>query len=64
MRSAPALVLLLALAGCSSGTVTQSDNAKVKAEFSQEEYEKAMKKAGRGAELEAEKAAAAKRGEP
>jgi uncharacterized protein YcfL len=46
----------IALAGCSSsGEVSESDQEKMKKEFSQENYEKAMIAAGRGKELEDEK---------
>lgn len=56
-----ALVGSLLSIGCSSG-VTADDSAKMRAQFSQDKYEDAMKKAGRGAELEKEKEAAAARG--
>lgn len=58
-----AIASIFVLAGCSAGTISESDNAKMKEEFSQEKYEAAMKAAGKGAELDAEKAAAARRGE-
>ncbi len=54
----------LAICGCDSKSdVTASDTAAVRAGFSQDKYEAAMKAAGKGAELEKEKAAAAKRGD-
>ncbi|HVL39230.1 MAG TPA: hypothetical protein VM328_07550 [Fimbriimonadaceae bacterium] len=39
--------------------MSEADQAAVRKEFSQESYEEAMKKAGRGAELEEEKRRAA-----
>jgi len=63
MRIFAAFASLLVLVGCSAGTISEADNAKAKEEFSQEKYEAAMRAAGKGAELDAEKAAAAKRGE-
>lgn len=62
MRALLGLLAVAALAGCSSGGISEADNAKLKEDFSKEKYEEAMRKAGRGAELEAEKAAAEKRG--
>ena len=53
---------LICLAGCSTGGVSNSDTAEIKKEFSQANYEKAMIAAGKGAELQREKDAAAKRG--
>ena len=58
-----ALVAALGTQGCSKSEVSQSDTAAVRAEFSQDKYEAAMKAAGREAELEKEKAAASARGE-
>jgi hypothetical protein len=46
--------------GCSAG-ISASDAASVRQDFSQERYERAMRKAGRGAEVEKEKSAAAER---
>ena len=43
------------LQGCVSSEITRDDVEKNKREFSQSAYEDAMKKSGRGAELEAEK---------
>lgn len=62
MRASIALLCGILLAGCNVG-VSQSDTAAVRKEFSQENYEKAMKAAGKGAELEKEKEAAAQRGD-
>lgn len=46
----------LSLVGCApSGEVTQADQEKMKKEFSQENYEKAMIAAGKQKELEEEK---------
>lgn len=44
-------------AGCASGTVSQGDMEQMRREGGTEAYEEAMKKAGRGAELEAQKKA-------
>lgn len=44
----------MVLAGCGQG-VTQGDQDDVKAEFSQENYERAMRASGREKELEEEK---------
>lgn len=61
------LLLLCAVAcgilamGCNAGTVSQSDQEALRKENGTEAYEEAMKKAGRGAELEAQKAADAAR---
>lgn len=41
--------------GCGAGVVTESDSQRVRDQFSQEAYEKAMIEAGRGDELEAQK---------
>lgn len=52
------LALCILTAGCSGSVdsdVTRSDVEKNQREFSQEAYEDAMRKAGKGAELEAEK---------
>ena len=63
MRFALVITLcLMLLAGCSSG-VTASDSEQIRKDFSQDKYEAAMKKAGRGDELQREKDAAAARGE-
>lgn len=51
-----ALIAGFLLVGCASSEITRNDAEKNKREFSQEAYEAAMKKAGKGAELEAEKA--------
>ena len=51
-----ATVALVAAACNSKGEVTEADAARNKAEFSQENYEAAMKAAGKGDELAAEKA--------
>lgn len=51
------------LSGCNTGEVSQSDMDDVREEMSRENYEEAMRAAGRGDELEAEKAEAARRGE-
>ena len=51
-----AALTVVAAVGCGDkGEVSESDAAKNKEAFSQEAYEDAMKKAGKGAELEAEK---------
>lgn len=57
------LLIAVAAIGCSKSEVTADDMAKVRKDFSQENYEKAMIAAGKGAELEKEKAAAASRGD-
>lgn len=49
------ILAALALAGCSSGEVSEADQEKMKKEFSQENYEKAMIAAGKEKELEEEK---------
>lgn len=46
---------LVAASGCKSG-VSESDMQQVNKNFSRDSYEKAMKDAGRGKELEEEKA--------
>jgi hypothetical protein len=46
----------LAVIGCDPGTVSQGDQEAMRKEMSQEAYEEAMRKAGRGAELDAQKA--------
>jgi hypothetical protein len=51
----------LVMGGCATG-VTASDSAQVRSDFSQDKYEAAMKAAGKGAELQKEKEAAAARG--
>lgn len=51
------------LGGCATGDISDSTSDQVRQEFSEANYEKAMKAAGRGAELEAEKQKAAQRGE-
>ncbi len=59
------LLLIIAatvVVGCNSG-VTAGDSDAMRKEFTQENYEKAMIAAGKGEELEREKAAAAARGE-
>jgi len=57
MRHAWLAFAAIALAGCGADSeITESDAAKNKAEFSQENYEKAMIAAGKQKELEEEKA--------
>jgi hypothetical protein len=56
-----ALLGCLALSGCNAGTVSQGDQEAVRKEMGTEAYEEAMRKAGRGAELEAQKKADAER---
>ena len=51
----------LAVMGCDPGTVSQGDQETMRKEMSTETYEDAMRKAGRGAELDAQKAADAAR---
>jgi hypothetical protein len=63
MRWILAIVLTVACLGCAKSEVSSDDMAKVRDDFSQDKYEKAMIAAGKGAELEKEKAAAAARGE-
>ncbi len=46
----------LSVMGCDPGTVSQGDQESMRKEMSQETYEDAMRKAGRGAELDAQKA--------
>lgn len=58
-----ALLVLLPLAGCNVGEVSQGEMEEVRKEMSYETYEEAMKKAGRGDELERDKAEAARRRE-
>jgi hypothetical protein len=59
-----ASLLILSAIGCSAGgDVSDTDMAKARSEMSQEKYEEAMRAAGKGAELDREKAAAASRGE-
>lgn len=55
------LALSTALVGCSPNDITEGDAAQVKQEMSKEKYEEAMRAAGRGAELDAEKAEAERR---
>lgn len=55
-------IVALFLVGCKS-EVTNGDTQAMKREFSQENYEKAMHAAGKDAELQREKDAAARRGE-
>lgn len=55
------LMIAAVLTGCNTGDVSTSDMESVREEMSQENYEKAMREAGRGAELEAEKAEAERR---
>jgi len=52
-----AIVAIVALSGCNAvdSNVSQADVEKNRKDFSQESYEDAMRKAGRGDELEAEK---------
>ncbi len=49
------------LSGCNAGTVSQADMEAVRKENGTEAYEKAMRDQGRGAELDAQKAADAAR---
>ena len=59
------LVVALAgvvLYGCQKSEVTNADAEKLKQEFSKDNYEKAMKEHGKGAELEQEKKAEQERG--
>lgn len=55
MRKLISVLPLLILAGCASTGVTEADQAAIQKEFSKDNYEKAMKDAGKGAELEEEK---------
>lgn len=48
-------VAVIVAAGCAVGEVTEADSQRVREQFSQEAYEKAMKEAGRADELEAQK---------
>jgi hypothetical protein len=50
-----AAVTIIVLTACTKTEVTEADSAKVKEEFSQENYEAAMKAAGKEKELEEEK---------
>ena len=56
-----AAAMTLGLIGCDPGTVSQSDQEAIRKEMGTEAYEQAMKDSGRGAELEAQKAADAAR---
>jgi hypothetical protein len=56
-----AALAAIALIGCDPGTVSQDDMEAVREEMGTEAYEKAMKDAGKGDELEAQKAADAAR---
>lgn len=49
------------VAGCDPGTVSQKDMEAIRKENGTEAYEKAMRDQGRGAELDAQKAADAAR---
>lgn len=51
----------LAVMGCDPGTVSEGDQESMRKEMSTETYEDAMRKAGKGAELDAQKAADAAR---
>lgn len=51
----------LTVMGCDPGTVSQGDQESMRKEMSTEAYEDAMRKAGKGAELDAQKAADAAR---
>ncbi|MCX7798920.1 MAG: hypothetical protein N2109_01090 [Fimbriimonadales bacterium] len=56
IRRACLMLLAAATVGCSAGTgVTEADAQKMKEEFSTENYEKAMREAGKADELEAQK---------
>ena len=66
MRVTLALILGLltfsfVLTGCASGDISEGEASQVKEEMSKEKYEEAMRAAGRGAELDAEKAEAERR---
>jgi hypothetical protein len=56
-----AALAAIALIGCDPGTVSQDDMEQVRKEMGTEAYEKAMIDAGKGDELEAQKAADAAR---
>lgn len=59
------LVTLVTLIACDDeSTITTSESEQVRQEMSQEAYEDAMIKAGRGAELEQQKAAEEARRQP
>ena len=47
--------ILAVMWGCTKAEVTEADTERMRREFSQENYERAMKEAGRGAELEEQK---------
>ena len=49
MRFLAILPLCALLVGCTAGTVSEGDAAKVRQDFSQENYEKAMRAAGKAA---------------
>lgn len=52
-----ALLALGILSGCAAGGTSQNEMEQVRKEMGTEAYEDAMRKAGRGAELDAQKAA-------
>jgi hypothetical protein len=54
-------VIAVCSLGCAPTEVTEADSQKMKQEFSQENYEKAMKAAGKEKELEEQKAREAAR---
>jgi hypothetical protein len=57
------LVLGAFLCGCAKSDVSEADQKALEAKYSQEAYEEAMRKNGRGAELEEEKRLAREREE-
>jgi hypothetical protein len=57
------LICVLGALGCAKSEVTNADINALSKTHSQESYEEAMKKAGRGAELEEQKRIAAERSE-
>jgi Tfp pilus assembly protein PilO len=56
-----AFVAAISFVGCAKEGVTEDDAKRMKEEFSQENYEKAMKAAGKEKELEEQKAREAAR---
>ena len=64
MKVVTAVLAVIFAVGCGAASdVSSDDMSSVRNDFSQDKYEKAMIAAGKGAELEREKAAAAERGE-
>jgi len=51
----PLLALGVLMVGCSGTAVSENDQKKIREEFSNDNYEKAMRASGRGAELDAQK---------